>query len=208
VGGTEGDCATSLRYAIIPVTMAALPTLKLGIANGWILMVAYFIGFLVALLPFSGEDRARLFADPKIRLHGPKKLALRLGQLCAVAFVALTLLTPITRAALPLVVGICLCLVGTASVLLALRTFRRAGAAGPATSGLYGISRNPQWVGLFLVLLGTAITSGAWLMIALVLAVGAIYHLQIVEEEKLCRTVYGQAYVDYTQRVPRYLLWF
>jgi protein-S-isoprenylcysteine O-methyltransferase Ste14 len=188
--------------------MTALPTLKLGITNGWLLLAAYAIGFLLALVPFSSDDRARLFADPKSNMQGPKKVTLRLGQLCAAAFVALTLFAPITRAAVPLVVGICLYLPGTVTVLLALRTFRRAGAAGPATGGPYAISRNPQWVGLFLVFLGTAITSAAWLMIALVLAVGAIYHIQIVAEEKLCLTVYGQAYVDYTQRVPRYLLWF
>ncbi|TFH32591.1 MAG: phospholipid methyltransferase, partial [Anaerolineales bacterium] len=66
--------------------------------------------------------------------------------------------------------------------------------------------RNPQWVGLFSVLLGLAISCGSWLLVLAVCVVGASYHIQIVEEEKLCLAKFGQPYDEYLQRVARYLL--
>jgi protein-S-isoprenylcysteine O-methyltransferase Ste14 len=63
-------------------------------------------------------------------------------------------------------------------------------------------------VGLFLVLLGAAILSGAWLMIVMVLVVALIYHLQILEEEKACSSLYGESYLRYLRQVPRYFYWF
>jgi protein-S-isoprenylcysteine O-methyltransferase Ste14 len=188
--------------------MSAFPSLDLGIANGWILLAAYGIGFVLALVPFSRDGKARLFADPKSSLHGPKKLALRLGQVLALAFVALTFFVPITRTVVPFWAGTCIYVLGYSTVLSALRDFRLARAGQPATGGPYRVSRNPQWVGLFLVLLGTAITSAAWVMIAIVLVIGCIYHLQILEEEKACCILYGEAYLNYAHRVPRYFLWF
>ena len=59
---------------------------------------------------------------------------------------------------------------------------------------------------LISALLGLSISSGSWLLVLAVLAVGASYHIQIIEEERLCRAKYGQPYEGYLHRVPRYLL--
>ena len=188
--------------------MRALPELELGIFNGWIFLVAYAGGLLLALAAFSKDDRARLFADPKVHVRGIKRVVLHMGQLVAITFIVMMVFTPITHAAGLLVVGAGVYGLGYGTVLIALRYFKRATADQPATDGPYRLSRNPQWVGLFLVLLGSAITSGGWLMIVMVLVVGCIYHLQILEEEKACSTLYGEAYRRYLRQVPRYLLWF
>jgi protein-S-isoprenylcysteine O-methyltransferase Ste14 len=59
---------------------------------------------------------------------------------------------------------------------------------------------------LISALLGLSISSGSWLLLLAVLTVGASYHLQILEEEKLCRAKYGRPYEEYAQRVARYLV--
>ena len=186
--------------------MTALPPFELGVSNGWILLVAYGIGLLLALVPFSKDDRLRLFADPKVHLRGLKRIALHIGQFVAVGFIVLMLFTPITHAPGLVLVGTSIYVLGYSTVLIALRYFRRATVGHPATHGPYRVSRNPQWVGLFLVLLGAAITSGAWLMVVMVLLVGCVYHIQILEEEKACSTLYGEPYLKYLRQVPRYFL--
>jgi protein-S-isoprenylcysteine O-methyltransferase Ste14 len=55
--------------------------------------------------------------------------------------------------------------------------------------------------------MGTAILSAAWLPFVMVLVVGCIYHLQILEEENACASLYGADYINYLHRVPRYFLW-
>jgi protein-S-isoprenylcysteine O-methyltransferase Ste14 len=188
--------------------MTALPELRLGIFNVWMFLLVYAGGFLLALAAFSKDEKARLFADPKLSLRGIKRVLLHIGQLVALTFVIIMVLTPITRAFGLMAVGLGVFLLGYCTVLVSLRYFRRAAEGQPATDGPYRVSRNPQWVGLFLVLLGAAITSGAWLMIVMVLVVGCIYHLQILEEEKACTAMYGGAYIRYLRQVPRYFLSF
>jgi protein-S-isoprenylcysteine O-methyltransferase Ste14 len=186
--------------------MTALPSLQLAISNAWLVLVAYGIGFLLALRRFSKGERERLFADPKKPLRGIKRATLHFGQLVAFAFIVLMVFTPITRKFWPLILGIAIYVVGYFTVVVALRYFRFANEGQPAKDGPYRVSRNPQWLGLFLVLMGTAILSAAWLPIAMVLLVGIIYHIQILEEERACATLYGEDYINYLHQVPRYLL--
>jgi len=76
---------------------------------------------------------------------------------------------------------------------------------GLQTNGLYRYSRNPQFVGYGLLILGFFIAwwnSLSWLAILSYAAL--VYAVTLVEEEHLIRT-YGESYRDYCQRVPRYL---
>jgi protein-S-isoprenylcysteine O-methyltransferase Ste14 len=76
---------------------------------------------------------------------------------------------------------------------------------GLQTNGLYRYSRNPQFVGYGLLILGFFIVwwnSLSWL--GLLSYVALAYAVTLVEEEHLTRT-YGEAYREYCQRVPRYL---
>ncbi len=187
--------------------MTALPPLQFAVSNAWLLLAAYGIGFLLALRPFSKGDRERLFADPKKPLRGIKRVMLHFGQLVAFAFIALMVFVPITHSRGLLTLGLAIYVLGHFTVVVSLRYFRLANEGRPAADGPYRVSRNPQWVGLFLVLMGTAILSSAWLPIAMVLLVGCIYHIQILEEERACAALYGEEYHTYRRQVPRYLLW-
>jgi protein-S-isoprenylcysteine O-methyltransferase Ste14 len=78
----------------------------------------------------------------------------------------------------------------------------------PVLAGPYRYSRNPQWVGLFLVLFGLALSAQSWLLILMVILFGPSYHIQILAEEDLCRAQYGTTYERYLETVPRYLLFW
>ncbi len=107
--------------------------------------------------------------------------------------------------------GVPLMMVGLGIVVYAMDLFRKFSrwlgndTPGLATSGLYRLSRNPQFVGYGLLILGVVIAWGrspGWigLLSYLVLA----YLVARVEEEHLTR-VYGQSYRDYCSRVPRFI---
>jgi len=74
------------------------------------------------------------------------------------------------------------------------------------SSGVFGYSRNPIYLGLSLVLCGWAVVLGSmgpWA--ALPLFVFVITRLQIEPEEAVLATLFGAAYSDYCARVGR---WF
>ncbi len=87
------------------------------------------------------------------------------------------------------------------------RTFSRwvgNNTPGLYTKGLYRYSRNPQFVGYGLFILGFFVAwwnSLAW--IGLLTYAALAYAVILVEEEHLIRT-YGESYREYCQRVPRY----
>ena len=79
-------------------------------------------------------------------------------------------------------------------------------ATSLVTSGVYGFSRNPIYLGMLLVMLGWAVllTSPVAVVVS---AVFVLYldRFQIVPEERALSSVLGQEYLDYLRRVRRWL---
>jgi protein-S-isoprenylcysteine O-methyltransferase Ste14 len=187
--------------------MRMMLILRLGLANQWILLVIYFFVFSYFVFRLPEEKREWLFADPKQMVHGLKKLTLRSGQIIAFAFIVLVSLTPLITQPLSIaLIGLGLYVTGTFLVLVSIHFFGLAPNDQLVLDGPYRFSRNPQWVGLFFVLLGLAFNTRSWILVLMVALVGLIYHIQILEEEEVCRAKYGVTYERYLQKVPRYLI--
>jgi protein-S-isoprenylcysteine O-methyltransferase Ste14 len=72
-------------------------------------------------------------------------------------------------------------------------------------SGLYRWSRNPQYIGWFLFLLGFALNDWSlWCLAALSIVAISLHFLVLIEEEHLLR-VFGDQYRDFNSKTPRYL---
>jgi protein-S-isoprenylcysteine O-methyltransferase Ste14 len=77
-----------------------------------------------------------------------------------------------------------------------------------ATAGPYGRTRNPLYVGTWLIGCGLALLA-AWPYNLILFAVYNamfffIYRAQIAIEEEMLTSIYGEPYVEYTRRVPRF----
>jgi protein-S-isoprenylcysteine O-methyltransferase Ste14 len=74
------------------------------------------------------------------------------------------------------------------------------------TSGVYGFSRNPTYLGMEIVLLGWAVVlaSPAAVLVS-ALFVGYITRFQIRPEEQVLSVSLGQGYRDYSKRVRRWV---
>ena len=72
------------------------------------------------------------------------------------------------------------------------------------TGGIYGYSRNPQYVGYTLLLTGAAVgcrNAGAMVLVTLL---GASYVAWVPVEEEHLVGVFGDAYLDYQGRIARW----
>ena len=74
------------------------------------------------------------------------------------------------------------------------------------TGGIYGVSRNPMYVGLALILLAWAVYLSALLPFAGP-AIFALYitRFQIQAEERVLTGIFGEEYASYCSRVRRWL---
>ena len=73
------------------------------------------------------------------------------------------------------------------------------------TEGLFRHTRNPMYVGKFLMVLGAGIASNHWLaLLAFTGAYSLMYQAVTLAEEDYLRGKFGGAFDDYCRRVPRW----
>lgn len=85
----------------------------------------------------------------------------------------------------------------------------RVGSAKEQTSlrteGMFRFSRNPMYVGVYVTLLATVLYTANPLVLLVAIYSVAVHHQIVRAEETHLRTVFGDEYVQYCQRVRRYL---
>lgn len=152
-----------------------------------------------------------------------KALENRLPPPLVVAMIAVAMvgasraLPPLPIAAAARVAGAAaIAVFGFSFIARAFRTFRRAGttidpvhierASALVTSGVFGRSRNPMYVGMAVMLVGWAVLLGSpWLLVGPALFVAFTTRFQILPEERAMRARFGDAYSSYVDRVRRWL---
>jgi protein-S-isoprenylcysteine O-methyltransferase Ste14 len=187
--------------------MSAIPEFEIGWMNGWLYLVAYFLGLIIMVISFPGDKRKKLFYEPVPPKGSPWKVYLAVGRVAAITFNLLMIWTPLQTGTLLFFAGTLIYLLGYVIVMVSLVNFKRTPVDKTVTQGLYRFSRNPQWIGLALVFVGTGLASASWLHMGLVSILVVSYHFQILTEEKACEGFYGDEYRQYMKQLPRYLLW-
>jgi len=74
-----------------------------------------------------------------------------------------------------------------------------------AQGGLYRISRNPMYVGYFLIFIGVALLIGSWFHLFVALIYQVAVHFLILSEERWCEATFGTVFTEYRRKVRRYL---
>lgn len=112
--------------------------------------------------------------------------------------------------------GLGAALLGVVIAITAVRDFRRASTtvnpmkpqttSALVTSGVFGYTRNPMYVGMACVLIGWALFLAApWTLLGPVLFVLYITRFQIVPEERVLATMFGSEFTAYVSKVRRWL---
>lgn len=156
---------------------------------------------------------ALLNARREYRKHG-KLTPVGLFLLCLMLFLPNLVLEYATRYAWPATAleflgvfigaaGLVLCFAGIA----AFRSLSKVlclDAGELSLAGPYRWSRNPQYIGWWLFLVGFSMTDWSpWCLAVVVIEVASLHLLVLVEEEHLMR-VFGASYGEFCRRIPRY----
>jgi protein-S-isoprenylcysteine O-methyltransferase Ste14 len=130
--------------------------------------------------------------------------------------IALELAFPISALPLPLAVaaGVIGVAIWFALDGAAMMHFRRAGTSmvpirpttALVTSGPYGITRNPMYLGMAVLYAALALSLGViWALAVLPLVIIAVDRLVIAREEPYLERKFGEPYREYKRRVRRWL---
>ena len=72
------------------------------------------------------------------------------------------------------------------------------------TTGIFSITRNPMYLGLFFVISSTVLFFGSWFgIIILIFFVWYINKFQIIQEEEAMEKLFGNKYNEYRKNVRR-----
>ena len=75
-----------------------------------------------------------------------------------------------------------------------------------ASSGPYRLSRNPQILGGYLLVIGCTVQYPSWYSLGWIILYGIMCHWMILSEEEHLQRKFGEQYRGYCEVTPRYLL--
>jgi protein-S-isoprenylcysteine O-methyltransferase Ste14 len=109
--------------------------------------------------------------------------------------------------------GVLFCLVGLLLLLWSLVSFGQSFRVGIdiehpdnlITSGVFAFSRNPIYVAFACILLGQFLIFPNWILLVYTVAGIWLFHRQVLREEEFLKKHYGREYLEYCNRVRRYL---
>jgi len=73
------------------------------------------------------------------------------------------------------------------------------------TSGVFAFTRNPIYVAFAAILLGQFLIFPNWILLIYTLLGTWLFHRQVLREEEYLKKHYGKEYIEYSNRVRRYL---
>jgi protein-S-isoprenylcysteine O-methyltransferase Ste14 len=102
-------------------------------------------------------------------------------------------------------IGLFVYLVGLFFIVIAMINFVTTSIDKPVTKGIYRYSRNPMFIGFFLVYFGIAIACISWVYLLLTLFFILSMHYLSPFEEAITLGYYGKDYKAYMKRTPKWL---
>jgi protein-S-isoprenylcysteine O-methyltransferase Ste14 len=182
--------------------MEFIPKMHIGWLNGWLLLVVFYSFFGLYLLSCS-----RLIVKKLYSVAGWSKREYAFsafGKPFSLACIGLVIFSPLKFGTLVFWIGLIVYLAGTAVMFTALFEYRAVPVDEAVQNGIYRCSRNPQWVGLVLIFLGTIITTENGLALCIFCFSVVLYHFRVLGEERACLEAYGKPYQEYLDSVRRY----
>lgn len=186
--------------------MEFLPEFRLAWLGGWLFLALLVLTDGILFLAFRKDVVTRLF--DRSGWTRRQVVLTMIGKLLALVTVLMIIFTPLKLESPILMIGMALVGLGLIGLVKALVDFRNSSPHEPATQGIYGLTRHPQNMASSLVILGSTLAIGSWLALLLFVVARIFLHVNLVAEEEICLQEYGQAYREYMERVPRYLMFF
>lgn len=182
--------------------MALMPAFEIGIWNAWI--------FVVPILIITFSDM-RVTAARESGQSGDFKLTRKEKRIINAVFLPLivsfiyAVFLPLRLGTAWLYSGLVVYLFGMAFTIVAVLNFATSPKDKVITKGVYGISRNPMYIGLILMQVGLGIICSSWLYLLLTLVLLILLNENLSAEERYCLHRYGESYQQYKNKTPRWI---
>ena len=172
--------------------MNILPVFKFGLLNGWLFLLPLLAIHIITGIVFS---KRKTEGQPVIYIM----------FLFGVLHI-FPIFIPIRYAPVWFSFGIVIYNIGLIVILSAVIGFALNPINEPVSGGIFRYSRNPMYLGAFLLFLGIGLITLSWLYILMIIIwIVLIHFIDLPLEEAECLKKYGQEYKNYLNRTPKWL---
>ena len=178
--------------------MSLVPDFEIGVWNAWIMT-----GLLFLFIMLSGV----LPKDIGKRIAPGEEVKQVNTPIMVVFFIMIvySVFLPLKLGTAWFYVGLAVYILGLLISGAALFAVAATEPGEPFTTGIYRYSRHPIALGTLLSLLGAGIASAAWLFLLLSATMVVLYHFSATIEERATAKKFGDAYIEYLARTPRWI---
>lgn len=171
--------------------------------NGWIVSV-FILLISYGPMTFAGKAGKRLVNFSFMSTRG-KALSILMSAVFIVWLLCPVFLR-IMFGTVQFYVGVILLIVGAVFSLISFSNYFSTPLDQTIEKGMYRISRNPIYVFMMVMLAGEAFVLHSWIIGISIVICAIMQHFIILEEEAYCEQTYGESYIKFKARVPRYLI--
>ena len=187
--------------------MPLIPEFELGLWNAWIITVLFYVATLTPLQIAKEKANKREEGEPSwSEVSKTHRTAILITHAVILPFtIGYSIFLPLKQGTEWFYVGILISIIGTVMSFMAGVSFATAPLDEPMTKGVYSISRNPMYFGVFLMYIGIGIACASWVFLLCAVVWIISWHFGVPEEERILLEKYGSAYREYMIRTPRWI---
>jgi protein-S-isoprenylcysteine O-methyltransferase Ste14 len=182
--------------------MSMVPTFVLGFWNAWILVIPLLIIFFLTMKVTSIRESGQ---SGDFQLTEKEKRIINAIFLPMIVSFVYSVFLPLQLGTMWLYSGLLVYLFGFGFLIVAVSNFATSPKDEVITKGLYGVTRNPEYIGILLIQSGLGIACASWLYLLLTVITLILFDANLSAEERYCLYKYGEEYREYKSRIPRWI---
>lgn len=186
-----------------------VPAFELGFLNAWLFMVYVIfynvLPYLLSLIRPIYKELLKKGSGPDIPFNKTEEILAKIIFLVFIIPIVYSIFLPIKLSSVWFYVGLFIYLVGIVIGTMAMYDFYTTAVDKLVIKGVYRISRNPMYLGIFLIYIGTGIACISWFFILLTIIFIISSDFLVIIEERFCLSRYGEGYRKYLKRTPRWI---
>ena len=187
--------------------MSLIPAFEIGIWNTWILMLYIPLHPLIMMLIDKLVGTGDIFKKMETPAFNKTENVMNIFSNFVLLFglFIYSIFLPLHLGTAWFYVGLALCVLGVVTWTIAIVNIANIPLSEPWTKGLYRYSRHPMNLAGYLILIGAGIASASWIFLLFSIVYIILSAILAIAEERSCLQKFGNAYREYTNRIPRWI---
>jgi len=181
--------------------MSLIPAFEIGLLNAWIFIIPLIVLWLVGI-KFLFSKRMPKFKVPNTGTDKILSIFLALTMFGSYFY---SIFLPFAIGTIWLILGSLVYLVGVVLIIFTMIDFASTPLDKPVTKGIYRYSRNPMFIGFFLVYFGISFACVSWVYFLITVFFIVIVNYNSAFEEEVTLEHYGDEYKQYMKRTAKWI---